>query len=56
MDDHSALDRLEARLERQAARIDALYRALEARGILPPESEEAGEAVEVEDFPLARAR
>ena len=36
MDDtHVALDRLEARIEDQAARIDALYRLLELRGILP---------------------
>lgn len=32
---HSALDRLEARLDRQAARIDALYEMLEQRGVLP---------------------
>jgi hypothetical protein len=31
----SALDRLEARLEHQAARIDALYEMLEERGVLP---------------------
>ena len=32
---HVTLDRLERRIEDQAARIDALYGLLEARGILP---------------------
>jgi hypothetical protein len=32
---HATLDRLEKRIEDQAARIDALYRMLELRGILP---------------------
>ena len=32
---HSALDRLEARLDHQAGRIDALYEMLEQRGVLP---------------------
>ena len=32
---HSALDRLEARLDQQAGRIDALYELLEQRGVLP---------------------
>jgi hypothetical protein len=32
---HLALDRLETRIEDQAARIDALYGLLEARGLLP---------------------
>jgi hypothetical protein len=32
---NATLDRLEARLEDQAARIDALYGLLELRGILP---------------------
>jgi hypothetical protein len=32
---HSALDRLEARLDHQAGRIDALYEMLELRGVLP---------------------
>lgn len=32
---HSALDRLEARLDQQAGRIDALYELLEERGVLP---------------------
>jgi hypothetical protein len=36
MDETQArLDRLEARLEDQVARIDALYRLLEQRGLLP---------------------
>jgi hypothetical protein len=32
---HATLDRLEKRIEDQAARIDALYRMLELRGTLP---------------------
>jgi hypothetical protein len=32
---HATLDRLETRIEGQGARIDALYRLLELRGILP---------------------
>ncbi len=32
---HATLDRLETRIEDQGARIDALYRLLELRGILP---------------------
>jgi len=32
-DRHSTLDRLEARLEHQTARIDELYRLLEERGV-----------------------
>ena len=32
---HATLDRLERRVEDQGARIDALYRLLEVRGILP---------------------
>ena len=32
---HSALDRLEARLDHQAGRLDALYEMLEQRGMLP---------------------
>jgi hypothetical protein len=32
---HATLDRLETRIEDQAARIDALYALLELRGILP---------------------
>jgi hypothetical protein len=42
---HSTLDRLEARLDYQAARIDALYRLLGTRGVLP---------ARVEDEPLVR--
>jgi hypothetical protein len=34
-DTHTTIDRLEARIEHQAARIDALYLILEDRGILP---------------------
>ena len=32
---HTALDRLERRIEDQAARVDDLYGMLETRGILP---------------------
>jgi hypothetical protein len=32
---HAALDRLEARIDHQGARIDALYEMLELRGVLP---------------------
>lgn len=42
---HSTVDRLEARIDYQAARIDALYRILEASGVLP---------ARVEDEPLVR--
>jgi hypothetical protein len=38
----STLDRLEARIEIQTARIDALYRLLERRGILPRAVDSAG--------------
>ncbi|MGZ4332788.1 MAG: hypothetical protein ACXVRV_01745 [Gaiellaceae bacterium] len=34
-ENQNTLDRLEARIEDQTARIDALYRLLELRGILP---------------------
>jgi hypothetical protein len=36
---HATLDRLETRIEDQGARIDALYRLLELRGILPQRAE-----------------
>ena len=32
---HSALDRLEARIDHQTGRIDALYEMLEQRGMIP---------------------
>jgi hypothetical protein len=56
----SRLDRIEERLDRQAARIDDLYRLLELRGIRPPAAETGtrdaffDELVQVEDSPLAR--
>jgi hypothetical protein len=63
-DTHSTLDRLEARLEYQSARIDAVTRTLEARGILTDSADVdvyAGvndaffdELVQIEDSPLAR--
>jgi len=58
----SALERLEARVEHQTARIDALFRMLEARGVIPsPAKTGAGDAffdelVQIEDAPLARER
>jgi hypothetical protein len=57
-----SLDRLEARIDRQAARIDALYRTLEARGIIPgPADAGRGDAffdelVQIEDAPVVRER
>jgi len=54
------LERLEARLDREAARIDELYRLLEARGIRPqPAEERMGDAifdepVQIEGSPLPR--
>jgi hypothetical protein len=48
---HSTLDRLEARIDYQAARIDALYLLLENLGVLTADTEEA---VLFEDAPLAR--
>lgn len=57
---HSTLDRLEARIDHQAARIDALYALLEARGLLQlPVDAGRGDAffdelAEIEDAPIAR--
>jgi hypothetical protein len=56
---YPSLDRLEARLDQQAARLDALYRMLEEHGIVPARAD-AGDAffdelVQIEDAPLARA-
>jgi len=57
---HSSLDRLEARIEYQAARIDTLYAVLEARGILHrPMDTPRGDALfdeleGIEDAPLVR--
>lgn len=61
---HSSIDRLEARIDHQAARIDALYALLQARGVLPRPAEAGrGDALfddlpdlEVEDSPLERER
>jgi hypothetical protein len=55
---YSTLDRLEARIEHQDARIDALYRLLETRGLLPVDAEEATllEDIPFEDAPLCRER
>ena len=36
---HTALERLERRIEDQTARIDALYELLEVRGVLPHEAD-----------------
>ena len=59
---HSLLDRLEARLDHQAARIDALYRTLEENGLLAPAEPDSAqeelfdELLQVEDAPLAGSR
>ena len=59
-DKQSSLTRLEARLDYQAARLDALYRMLETAGVLPrPARRGRGDALcdelfQVEDSPLAR--
>jgi hypothetical protein len=56
---HSLLDRLEARLDYQAARIDALYRTLDEHGLLAPaepdpaQEELFDELLQVEDAPFA---
>ncbi|HZD87543.1 MAG TPA: hypothetical protein VE088_06015 [Gaiellaceae bacterium] len=59
MQEHSVLDRLEARIDHQAARLDALYAALEAGGVLEPADAAVSDAlfdelVQIEDSPLAR--
>lgn len=56
---HSTLDRLEARLDYQAARIDALYRALERHGVDVDDAVPRGDAlfddaVEARDVGYAR--
>lgn len=56
---HTALDRLEARLDHQAARIDELFRLLKARGLIPDLAALSTDAlfdelVQIEDSPLAR--
>jgi hypothetical protein len=59
---HSSLERLEARIDYQAARLDALYRMLETRGVLPrPVRAGRGDALfdelfHVEEAPFARQR
>ena len=56
-DTHSPNDRLEARLDYQAARIDELYRLLEEHELLAPPATDSDdlfdELVDVEDSPLA---
>jgi hypothetical protein len=55
-----SLDRLEARIDHQATRIDALYRTLEERGIIPGPANGTDaffdELVQIEDAPVARER
>ena len=59
-DMQSSLERLETRLDYQAARLDALYRMLETAGVLPrPARRGRGDALcdelfQVENSPLAR--
>jgi hypothetical protein len=56
---HTALDRLEARIDHQAARIDELFRLLKARGLIQDPADASNgalfdELVQIEDSPLAR--
>ena len=52
---HSTLGRLEARIDCQTARIDALYALLQARGLLrPPVEGGYDELAAIEDAPIAR--
>ena len=58
---HTGLDRLEARLDHQAARIDELFRLLKARGLIQDPADVPNDAlfdelVQVEDSPLAREK
>jgi hypothetical protein len=59
-DTQSSLERLEARLDYQAARLDALYRMLETASVLPRPARRGrsdaffDELFHVEDSPLAR--
>lgn len=46
---HAELDRLEARIDHQAGRIDALYEKLEERGVLPRHSADSEAEVEAPD-------
>ena len=51
---HDTIDRLEARIDHQAARIDALYRALERHGIFPrPVNGSPGDASPDESWEVA---
>jgi hypothetical protein len=59
----TTLDRLEARIDYQASRIDALYALLEERGLLPCPADADGSAgalfdelVQIEDAPMAREK
>jgi hypothetical protein len=49
---YPSFDRLEARIDHQAARIDELYRLLEVRGIIPAPDEPD----RAEDAPVSRER
>jgi hypothetical protein len=56
---HTTVDRLEARIDHQAARIDELFRLLKARGLIPdpayaPNDVLFDELVQIEDSPLGR--
>lgn len=59
-DRQSSLERLEARLDYQAARLNALYRMLETAGVLPRPARRGrsdalcDELFQVENSPLAR--
>lgn len=56
---HTSIDRLETRLDCLAARVDALYSLLEARGIVPSPDGEVrdslfDELLQIEEAPFAR--
>jgi hypothetical protein len=58
---HTTLDRLEARIDHQAARIDEVFRLLKGRGLIErpadvPTDALCDELVQIEDSPLARER
>jgi len=52
----NTIDRLEARIDLQAARIDALYEILERNGISPRPATGSGDAPSVEPVEVRAAR
>jgi uncharacterized coiled-coil protein SlyX len=58
---HTTVDRLEARIDHQAARIDELFRLLKAHGLIldpayAPNDVLCDELVQIEDSPLSREK